>query len=346
VRAGSRNRTFLIATSCNGQQVRMSLGRWPLLSVEEARSRAADILRGCRAGVVPVVGQARQLPTLEGAIEAYATAKAIKPGSLKRYQSILRTHFGDWWLKSVATLAEPLFAQRCHDFAQSKGAALVEVGRGLIGALLKYLNAVHGLKVENPFHRLADAGLLPDRPKPRARKLQEADMPGWRAAVDALPHLQHDYLMTLVLTGLRRNEGTGITPEHVDWNRMVVVFPDTKNGRPHTLPITSRMEPILRRRCEGAEPSKSIFAGVSAEHVAEMAVRQGAPEFMLHDLRKLVATTGERLQIGDALLRRILNHVAKKSDTLYRHYVSLSEDDIREPLERIQAALDGLMIGR
>lgn len=159
VRAGSRYRTFVIATSCNGQQVRMSLGRWPLMSVEEARDKAADVLRSCRAGVVPVVREVRQLPILEEAIEAYAVAKDIKPGSLRRYQSILRTHFGEWWSSSVAALGEPLFAQRCHDFAQTKGAALVEVGRGLIGALLKYLNAVHCLTLENPFHRLADAGL-------------------------------------------------------------------------------------------------------------------------------------------------------------------------------------------
>ncbi|HDR9251446.1 hypothetical protein [Burkholderia vietnamiensis] len=99
--------------------------------------------------------------------------------------------------KSVATLAEPLFAQRCHDFAQTKGAALVEVGRGLVGALLKYLNAVHGLNLSNPFHRLADAGLLPDRAKPRARMLQESDLPGRRTAVDTLPQLQSDYLMLL-----------------------------------------------------------------------------------------------------------------------------------------------------
>lgn len=343
VRAGSRYRTFVIATSCNGQQVRVSLGRWPLMSVEEARDRATDVLRSCRAGVVPVVREVRQLPTLEEAIETYAVAKSIKPGSLKRYRSILRTHFADWWSRSVAALGEPLFAQRCHDFAQTKGAALVEVGRGLIGALLKYLNAVHGLTLENPFHRLADAGLLPDRAKPRARTLQESDLAGWRAAVDGTPQAQRDYLMLTLYTGLRRNEAKCMLPEHVDWEQMIVRIPDTKNGRPHTLPITSRMEGILRRRCEGVEAGRSIFAGVSAEHVSEMAVRQGAPRFMLHDLRKLVATTGERLQVGDAILRRILNHTAKRSDTLYRHYVSLSEDDIREPLERIQEALDGLM---
>jgi hypothetical protein len=100
------------------------------MSVEEARSRATDVLRSCRAGVVPVLREARKLPTLDEAIEAYAVAKSIKPGSLKRYRSILRTHFADWWSRSVVALGEPLFAQHRHNFAQTKGAALVEVGRG------------------------------------------------------------------------------------------------------------------------------------------------------------------------------------------------------------------------
>lgn len=38
--------------------------------------------------------------------------------------------------------------------------------------------------------------------------------------------------------------------------------------------------------------------------------RLGRPRFMLYDLRKLVATTGERLTVEDAVLRRILNHSA------------------------------------
>ncbi|MBP7484329.1 MAG: hypothetical protein KA781_03395 [Aquabacterium sp.] len=64
---------------------------------------------------------------------------------------------------------------------------------------------------------------------------------------------------------------------------------------------------------------------------------------MLHDLRKLVAPTGERLAVGDAVLRRILNHTPPKSDVLHWHYVSLGLDDIREPLRSIQVALLGLM---
>ena len=97
------------------------------------------------------------------------------------------------------------------------------------------------------------------------------------------------------------------------------------------------MKAILERRCAGLAPEDVLFKGVSAEHVASMAQRQGAPRFMLHDLRKMVATVGKKLRLDDAVLRRILNHIAPKSDVLNRHYVGLTGDDVREGLERIQA---------
>lgn len=340
IRMGKRNRSFQIATSCNGKQVRVTVGRWPLISVEEARALAMPILQGCRSGNPPAKAKRLTLPTLRESVAAYATAKGIKASSLKRYNSILATHFTDWFDLPVTALGTPAFRESCHQFAQTRGAALVEVGRGLIGALMKYLNAVHSLELRSPFARLADAGLMPDRAQPRQRKLQEYDLPKWRTAVDSLPELQRDYLMLLLMTGLRRNEGTGIRSEHIDLDRNVLLIPDTKNGRSHTLPITDPMKEILERRINGTSPGGLIFSSVSAEHVAEMASRIGAPKFMLHDLRKLLATTGEKLAVGDAVLRRILNHTAKRSDVLHRHYISIEVDDIRQPLSAIQEALE------
>jgi hypothetical protein len=64
---------------------------------------------------------------------------------------------------------------------------------------------------------------------------------------------------------------------------------------------------------------------------------------MLHDLRKLVATEGEKLGLSSEVLRRILNHTAPKSDVLHPHYVSLGVTDVVVPLGRIQETLLGLM---
>jgi hypothetical protein len=103
------------------------------------------------------------------------------------------------------------------------------------------------------------------------------------------------------------------------------------------------MREILERRCEGLKPDDVLFKGVSAEHVHSMAMRLGAPRFMLHDLRKMVATVGEKLGLSSAVLRRILNHTAPKSDVLHRHYVSLSATDVAGAMVQIQETVTGLI---
>lgn len=338
-----RTRTFLVATSVQGKQLRMTLGRWPLVSVEEARGMAVKALRECREGRSPAKVKARKLPTLWDVLPEYCQAKKLKPASLKRYKSIIRTHFAPWQDQSVSALTGAAFSEHCHHFAQNTGAALVEVGRGVIGALVRYLNAVHGLSLESPFNKLAAAGLMPERSKPRARVLREDQLPQWREAVDKIGEKQRDYLLLLLYTGLRRDEGINLTRGAIDFIGGVITIPDTKNGRPHSLPITPLMEEILHRRCEGLEDADRLFKGVSKEHVFAMAIRQGAPRFMLHDLRKLVATTGERLKLTDSTLRRILNHTAPKSDVLHSHYVSLNTEDVLPALVMIQNELCSMM---
>ena len=44
VRMNPRKRTFRVATSVAGKQFRMNLGHWPLMSVEEARAKAMEVL--------------------------------------------------------------------------------------------------------------------------------------------------------------------------------------------------------------------------------------------------------------------------------------------------------------
>jgi len=326
--------------------VRVTLGRWPLVTVDEARELALPILRQCRSGEYTAAPFRVRLPTLREALGEYVQAKKVKPSSVSRYESVLRTHFADWFDRSVSAMKESAFGDHCHRFAQTKGAALVDLGRGIIGSILRFLHAVHGVEIASPFTRLGAAGLMPDRPQPRARKLNESGLPAWGRAVDSLPEAQRDYLWLLLLTGLRKNEGSGIRRRDLDLVKGVLLIPETKGGKPHTLPITGQMREILDRRCKGLDPDQRLFGGLSADHVTEMAQRAGAPDFTLHDLRKLIASVGARLGIGDALLRRILGHAPKRGDVLHRHYVELSTLDVAGPLTGIQREIRDLVGGR
>lgn len=339
LRVGERSKTFMVATSTNGRQVRITLGRWPFLDTDTARAAAATILKSCREGQLPNKVSSAVLPDLKDCLALYVRAKQIKASSQKRYDSILRTHFEPWYKLSIAKLDGPTFHEHCHAFSQTKGAAIVEVGKGLIGAMLKYINAVYQLQLNNPFEKLAAAGLMPARSEPRERKLKDIDLPNWYTAIQKLPAPQRDYLMLVALTGLRRDECANITTKNIDLCKLILTIPETKNGLQHTLPITPEMLTILKRRIGCSEVAQELFSGVSAEHVSQMACRKGAPRFMVHDLRKLLATTGARIGVDDAHLKRILNHKAKRSDVLNAHYVRLDVADIEEPMKRIQLSI-------
>lgn len=343
VRLNKRKRTFLVATSVRGKQFRMMLGYWPLMSLDEARTKAMEVLRLCRNGERPSRELPPEVPTMREAYVAYCKAKGIKPSSQRRYESFYRTHFGEWLDHPVSDMAHGAFASHCHDFSQTKGKALVELGRGVIGALAKYVNAVHDLNIQSPFVKLAAAGLLPERTTPRARVLQESELPAWRDAVDKLRERQRDFLYFVLYTGLRRNEARELCRSQIDLAGGILSVPETKTGRPHSLPITPLMREILERRCQGLESEDQLFKGVSAEHLSKMAIRVGAPRFMLHDLRKMLATVGKKAGLEDAVLRRILNHTAPKTDVLNRHYVGLTDKDVLDALLRTQSELVQLL---
>ncbi|WPB57389.1 site-specific integrase [Xylophilus sp. GOD-11R] len=343
VRMNARKRTFRVITSVAGKHFRMNLGYWPLMSVDEARAAAMEVLRQCRKGAQPVrPTRPKALPTLREACAAYCTAKAIKDISRKRYNSLFQVHFGDWLDRPVKELAHPEFFDHCQAFAASKGASIVELGRGVLGAVLKYVNVLHDIDLVSPFSKLAVVGLMPDRATPRTRMLQDADLPAWRAAVDTLDECRRDFLLFSLYTGLRRNECRELRLNQIDAPQGVLTLPMTKNGKPHSLPITPLMRTILVRRMAGLSGDEELFP-ISASHLTDVAARAGAPSFRLHDLRKLLATTGERLGVGDASIRRVLNHSPPCGDVLHRHYVQLTAEDVRNPLVRMQEALEMLM---
>src|SRR5690349_11214303 len=300
LKVGRRSHSFVVATSVRGRQVRVTLGRWPLISVDEARELALPILRRCRSGDYAVAPVQPKLPTLRQVLAEYAKAKKVKSSSLARYESVLRTHFADWFDRSVSAMKEPAFGDHCYQFAQTKGAAIVDLGRGIVGSIIKFFAAVHGVTLDNPFARLSVAGLMPNRPAPRARKLGESDLAVWWKSVGCLPEMHSDYLRLVALTGLRKNEARAIQCRDVDWAGNTLTIPETKGKKPHSLPITLHVRQVLERRCAGLKPGDNLFEGLSADHVTEMAERAGAASFTLHDLRKLLASVGARLMIGDA----------------------------------------------
>ena len=68
-----------------------------------------------------------------------------------------------------------------------------------------------------------------------------------------------DLWLFRLLHGSRYGETRRLQVKDLDWQHETITFWDTKNGEPHTFPMTEADAAMLRRRCEGLKPTDTVF---------------------------------------------------------------------------------------
>ena len=167
----------------------------------------------------------------------------------------------------------------------------------ILRAVLTYAGAAYedengnSILPENPVRRLSQTRTW-NKTKRREGFIKSHQLKTWYSAVAQLKPDDHDYLMLLLLTGLRKNEGMSLKWHNIDLQDKTFSIIDTKNGRTHVLPLTDFLYRLLLRRWQqrdsvyvfpGREPSRhrsDCQAAVDkTEELAQI-------EFTLHDLRR------------------------------------------------------------
>ncbi len=165
----------------------------------------------------------------------------------------------------------------------------------------------------NPFAALPAIGAKPKR----ERVLTDDELSAiWRAASSMSPPFK-PIVMLLVLTGQRRDEVTGMRWDELnnDLTTWTIAANRAKNGVPHRVPLAEPAREILRalpRTGElvmpGDRPPTS-FSGWSKAK-ARLDNRSGVSEWVVHDLRRTMATGLQRLGVRLEVTEAVLNHIA------------------------------------
>ena len=91
----------------------------------------------------------------------------------------------------------------------------------------------------------------------KTRVLSEEEVKGFRLVFQAHGHPEAaDLVVFLVETGCRWSEAESLRAKQVDLKNGRLLLPKTKNGRPRTVPLTSRAQEVLRERVTGASERK------------------------------------------------------------------------------------------
>lgn len=173
----------------------------------------------------------------------------------------------------------------------------------------------------------------------RTDYLKPSEMKPWLTAVLRYPNQStSDWLLFVLLTGCRRNEGTRLLWQDVNFQDALVTFRSTKNGRHHAIPVSSVLLHMLKRRWLGAGTNPYVFTGLAGGKLSDWSKayldvnKDAGVSVTVHGLRRTYATIADSLDIPKSAIAQLLNHSPRSvTDT----YIQPSHERLRRHTEAI-----------
>ncbi|WP_095589304.1 tyrosine-type recombinase/integrase [Actibacterium ureilyticum] len=356
----SGTKTFCLHKRINGKMRRLTIGRFGVVSLAEARERVRQVLyeveRGRfedRTGV-----QVETKPTLGDVIPDYIEKHAkVHNRDWKRKEALL-AKFTALHGKRIDEIRRADVVKACDVIHKS---APVSANRAL--AHLKHLMGwcvERGMIETNPI-----AGMKPlSKEKPRERVMTDGELGALWAACGDEGYPFGDCMKLLMLSGQRRAEVAEMRWSEVDFEKRLWSLPSSraKNGKQHTVPITDAMLEVLRRTPRFFN-SDYVFTTTGKSPVSgfgrvkdrlDKALPEGTEPWIIHDLRRTMSTNMATLGVPQPVTEALLNHktgVVSGVAAIYNVYSYAVEkrealDKWNEHIEKITAPKNAQQLER
>ena len=327
---GPKSRAWYLHCTVQRRTRRVKLGRFPILSTEEARRKALDALRALYAGEELRTAPRPASMTLHAALNGYLDGRKLRDSSAADCRGVIERHAAKWLASPLSSLTAEVLAAQYRSVSARSVSAANKLLRNL-SAVARHAAIAHGAGdadvVKKARVLLGGVEALPTRDNLIPDALQRK----WYEGLQALPDSMRRLLVALALTGCRKDE-LRLAPSSA-WDRTgrVLRISQTKSGKPHTLPVGEMLGRLLDE-CEG----EGLF-NVGEHELRTAYERSGAAignTWTPHDLRRGLATAAARTGLDELVIKRILNHAAQ--GVTQTHYIRLSVDDLRKPMQTIE----------
>ena len=327
-----------------GQPERVTLGRYPDMSIEQARTKAALINAAIEGGANPAEAKRAHKAELTFAdlFEEYLVRHA-KPTKLtwandkQRYDQYVERPLGKIKLSKLtkARISEvhSRISRDGHPTVANRVLALISsvLGRGV----------EWGRLAENPAK-----GIRRNKERSRDNFIKSDEMPRFFKAVGEEQNTAvRDYILLALLTGARRANTLAMRWKDVSVKRMEWRIPVTKNGEPQTIPLMAEALQILKTRKDASEKEAVfVFPGSGKKgHLAEprkgwlrILKRAKLSDLRIHDLRRTFGSWQVRTGASLAIIGKSLNHKHSQTTAIYAR---LDLDPVRLAMEAATSAM-------
>lgn len=342
-------KSFIVEKNINNKVRRITLGKYGALTADQARREAQKIIGQIATGGDPIAEkQALKLSviTLEQVFEDYKKArKSLKHNTLYNYERVLNIGFAGWKSKPFLSITKDKVAKHHEKLGKEHGEAYANLAMRLLRALFNFAEGQYedsqgkSVVTENPVKRLSQTRAW-YRVERRQTFIKAHELAPWYAGVQQLQNeTLRDYLLLLILTGLRRQEAATLRWDQIDLAAKTLTVLDTKNHEPHTLPLPNYLYQLLLLRSQ-TRINDYVFPGPGAAgHIIEprkqMAnvTKFSGIHFTVHDLRRTFITIAEGLDISAYALKRLMNH--KMNGDITAGYIVTDVERLRKPMQQI-----------
>jgi integrase len=329
---------------------RLTLGKYPALSLAKARDQARSALGDAAKGTVPALARKKQKP-----LETFAAVahEFVERHAKQRNRSwpeteriLLRYVIPEWGSRAADDITRQDVIKLLDGLVDRGAPVMAKQTHSTIRKLFNWA-VDRGVISASPCLRLP----APAKAKDRDRVLSDEELADvWRGS-DQLGWPFGPVIKLLILTGQRRQEVASMRWPDVSVERALWTLPRemTKTDRAHEVPLSRAALDVL-----AAVPkvhNEFVFTTNGRGPVANFSVaklrldnaitigraHRGAPpipEYHLHDLRRTLASGMARLGIAPHVIEKILNHqsgvISGVAAVYNRHAYS---DEKRQALE-------------
>ena len=319
----------------SGKPERVTLGRFPDISVEQARTMAAEINATIAKGDNPADGMRKfrdELTLGELFLEFLEQYSKVYKKSWKEDQSQFGRYMNKYSNKKLSSFKQSDFQRLHHKVGTEHGHYAANRLLSLLRAMFNKAKEWGLWKKDNPTQ-----GIKKFKEKSRDRFIQADELPRFfQALKEEENEIMRDYFLVSLFVGARRENVLSMRWANISFERYEWRIEETKTGDSQTVPLTPEVIEILLERKKQAN-SIFVFPGKGKSgHMVEpksgwkrILSRAGLQDLRIHDLRRTQgswqAATGASLPI----IGKSLNH--KNADTT-SIYARLDIDPVRQSM--------------
>lgn len=284
--------------------------------------------------------------TLSSVLKDYLAKKKLKKSSAYNYQCVITANMRDWLNKPLIEISKDMISDR-HRQISDKSPGMADNTMRVLRALFTFAGyeyeelSGHPAIAVNPCRKLSQQKQW-NRLARRQTVIRKADIKPWFDSVKSLhdhPTVR-DYLLMLLLTGLRKAEAESLRWADVNLRSKQFKIQETKNHVSLELPMSDYLYGILLRRWQERDNDVWVFPGRGDEGhitnirgVMDKLIKASGVDFDLHDLRRTFITIADGLGIGAYTIKKLVNH--KSAGDVTAGYFVADVERLRQPMQEI-----------